>query len=88
MIINFYVETKHHQSTFAHNFADAFYYVLGNVEPQYRSVLKSIQLISLCPTRHIKKYGVDAVLRRFMCDLHLLESVSEFGMTFLIQCCQ
>jgi hypothetical protein len=57
------------------NISGAFYYTLGNVGPLYRSSLKSIQLLCLCKTLYIKKYGIDAVLQPFMNDLRKLEQV-------------
>ncbi len=41
----------------------------------YPSSEKAIQLLCLCKTSHIKKYGIDAVLKPFMADLKKLEEV-------------
>lgn len=57
-------------------FSGAFYYTLGNIAPMYRSSHKVIQLLCLCKTSNIKKYGIDAVLRPFMADLQKLEQVN------------
>ncbi|XP_028418042.1 uncharacterized protein LOC114542794 isoform X2 [Dendronephthya gigantea] len=52
----------------------AFYWVLGNFHPKYRSCLKNLNLLILCPVKWIKMYGMDKVLRPFMSDLAMLES--------------
>ena len=49
--------------------------MLGNFNPMYRSSMKAIQLLCLCKTVDIKKYGIDAVLEPFMVDLQNLEQV-------------
>lgn len=54
----------------------AFYYTLGNIRPEYRSHINSIQLLGLVTSNHLKTYGVDAVLDVFMKDLHKLEQVN------------
>jgi hypothetical protein len=59
-----------------HIFSGAFYYTLGNIEPMYRSSEKAIQLLCLCKTSNIKKYGIDAVLQPFMADLQKLEQAN------------
>ncbi|XP_028407455.1 uncharacterized protein LOC114530067 [Dendronephthya gigantea] len=51
----------------------AFYYTLGNIRPTYRSSIKAIQLLCLCKTAMIKKYGMNEVLRPFITDLQKLE---------------
>ena len=58
-------------------FLGGFYWVLGNIHPKYRSALKALQLVILCPVQHIKKYGIDKVLQPLMADLAILESVSH-----------
>ncbi len=49
----------------------AFYYTLGNIRPEYRSHLNSIQLLRLISSKHL--YGVDAILEVLMKDLLQLE---------------
>ncbi len=44
----------------------AFYYTLGNIPPQYRSRLHTIQLIGLGKTRYIKEFGGAALLKDFV----------------------
>lgn len=56
----------------------AFYFVLGNLSPKYRAKLSSIQLVSLCYSRFIKKYGFEKVLKPFLEDVKILE---EKGVT-------
>ncbi|RMX47642.1 hypothetical protein pdam_00025503, partial [Pocillopora damicornis] len=55
----------------------AFYFNLGNLSPEYRSVINSIQLIALCRVPLIKKYGMNRILQPFMQDLHQLEAFTE-----------
>ena len=64
------------------------YSVLGNLEPKYRSVTRCIQLICLCPVRHIQSYGIDKILERFMNDLHHLELVSTAPSSALLLDCK
>lgn len=54
----------------------AFYFTLGNLSPQYRSVINIIQLVALCRVPLINKYGMNRILQPFMQDIHELESVS------------
>jgi hypothetical protein len=53
----------------------AFYYTLGNIRPEYRSHINSIQLLGLVNSKHLKTYGVNAILEVFMKDLGKLEQV-------------
>lgn len=52
----------------------AFYFVLGNLSPKFRSKLSSIQLVCLCCTRLIKQYGFGKVLKPLLEDVKVLES--------------
>ena len=54
----------------------AFYYLLGNLPPKYRSSLKSIQLIALVKSSFISTYGIDRILKPLVSDLKQLEAVS------------
>ena len=56
-----------------------FYYILGIVRPQFRSSLKSIQLVSISKASYIQKYGINSVLKPFMDDVKLLEKVRLFA---------
>ena len=60
------------------DFIGAFYFNLGNLRPQFRSVINMIQLVALCPVPHINTYGMNKTLQPFMRDISLLESVSSF----------
>ena len=51
-----------------------FYFTLGNVNPKFRSKLKSIQLAALVRRVHLVKYGMNAVLRPIVDDLKKLVS--------------
>lgn len=51
--------------------------MLGNLHPKFRSSLKSLNLVILCPVKWIKIYGMDKILRPLMGDIALLESVSD-----------
>lgn len=59
----------------------AFYFTLGNCSPQFRSKLKSIQLLALVKTSLIKKYGMDAILKPIVKDLKILENGYEFNVS-------
>ena len=52
-----------------------FYYQLGNISPQYRSLLRSIQLVAVAECSIILKYGSNKILEPFMADIHKLEQV-------------
>ena len=52
-----------------------FYYQLGNISPQYRSLLRSIQLVAIAESAVIAKYGSNKILEPFMADIHKLEQV-------------
>lgn len=64
MILNFHV--------------GGFYYTLGNIRPENRSHKNAVQLLGLVTSKHLKKYGVDALLEAFMQDLAQLEQVRVF----------
>ena len=53
-------------------FLGVFYFTLGNVNPKFRSKLKSIQLAALVRRVHLVKYGMNAVLRPIVDDLKKL----------------
>ena len=53
----------------------AFYYVLGNVSPRYRSQLKGIQLVCMAPVSALKKQGIDAIMKPIVEDIKKLEKV-------------
>lgn len=57
--------------------AGLFYYMLGNIAPQYRSVMKAVQLVAILKHSVLKSYGIDKVLLPFMDDIRALEQVSD-----------
>jgi len=46
-----------------------FYFMLGNIDPKYRSQLQSVHLVALCFSASIKKYGFQRVLKPFINDM-------------------
>ena len=48
------------------------FFFLGNIRPQYRSTLKSIQLVAVGLSKDIQKYGINAFLAPFVDDLKKL----------------
>ena len=55
----------------------AFYFLLGNVHPKYRSTYKMIQLAALCKVQYINKYSLDLVLKPIVEDIKKLVSLKE-----------
>ena len=55
--------------------------MLGNFSPQFRSSLKSIQLVSILKASFIQKYGVNSVLQPFMDEILALEKVCDYSNT-------
>jgi hypothetical protein len=51
----------------------AFYFVVGNFSPRYRSKLDHIQLALLCSQDVVKKYGFSAIVKPLVDDLLVLE---------------
>ena len=49
-----------------------FYFQLANLYPEYRSKLKSINLVAIVENQHLKKYGMDKILAPFIEDLKRL----------------
>ena len=56
----------------------AFYFLLGNIHPRFRSSLRSIQLVALAKSSFIDTYGITRILQPFVDDMKKLESVSSF----------
>ena len=52
----------------------AFYMQLANIPPSKRSSQDSIQLLLLCKSKYVKKYGFASVLEPFITDLKKLET--------------
>ena len=47
-------------------------FTLGNIHPKYHSTLRIIQLVIVARVPVIQKYGIDEVLKPFVCDLKTL----------------
>lgn len=59
-----------------------FYFQLANIYPEYRSKLKSINLLAIVEYRYLKKYGLDEILKPFVEELITLGS--DMGYDFHI----
>lgn len=51
----------------------AVYYTLGNIPPEYRSMVETLQLVLLCKEVDFKTFGQEKVFSRLITDLKLLE---------------
>ena len=60
---------------FIHMYIGMFYYQLGNIKPQLRSILKTIQVIACVTNENLLKYGYEMVLRKFIEDANMLSEV-------------
>ncbi len=56
-----------------------FYFMLGNIDPKFRSSLHSIQLVAVVRTELMETYPVGEILTPFMTDIRQLESVNFNG---------
>ena len=54
-----------------------FYYTIGNIDPKFRSAIHTIQLVAVVKTTLISKYGINQILKPFMDEINVLESVSS-----------
>ena len=61
MLSGLYICIIHTLYTISCIHVGAFYFTLGNVNPKFRSKLKSIQLVALVKRVHLVKYGMNAV---------------------------
>ena len=61
--------------TNAHVHAGA-YYILGNVDPRFRSKIHSIQLLILAKYSSVAEFGIDRILEPAVKDIEKLELVS------------
>lgn len=52
-----------------------FYFSILNIPAVYRSKLQSIFLLGIVPTTDIKKFGMDAILAKFVQEVNVLSSV-------------
>ena len=53
-----------------------FYYTLANLEPRFHGPTNMIQLVSVVKYDFVTKYGIDEILKPFVQDVSVLESVS------------
>ena len=54
------------------------YYSLGNLDPRYRSSLKSIQLLSAVKYDIVVKYGIEEILKPTVEAIKKLEKVCTY----------
>lgn len=64
---------------------NGMYFVIGNINPKLRSKLHVIQLVWLCKTDHVKKYGFPTLCEELLKDLLKLE---QEGLTINRNDCQ
>ena len=53
----------------------AFYYLLGNLSPHFRSKIHNIQLLLLAKYSTVSEFGIDRMLEPIVEDVRKLESV-------------
>lgn len=58
------------------SFTAVFYYQILNIEPELRSRLQSIMLLTIVDTAILSKYGTNTILEPFVESVKLLESVN------------
>jgi hypothetical protein len=59
-------------------YTGAFYYMLGNIQPMYRSTTRTIQLLAVAKTMDLKKHGIDALLTPITEKINQLSKVFSF----------
>ena len=75
----------HNNYKYLHIILGIFYFTLGNLRPSLRSTQRSIQLIACVTSRMLVKYGFESVLKPFIDDVNVLETVSMwFSQTIYI----
>ena len=52
----------------------AFYFLVGNLETKYWSLLSNIHLAILCKYKHVKNVGYNAILEPLLADVKVLET--------------
>ena len=57
------------------DFTGAFYYLLGNISPHFRSKIHNIQLLLLANSSSVAEYGIDHIIKPIVEDIKKLESV-------------
>lgn len=53
----------------------AFYFLLGNLSPKFRSKISNIQLVLLAKYSQVAEFGIDCLLQPIVDDIRRLESV-------------
>ena len=53
----------------------AFYYLLGNMSPVFRSKIQNIQLLLLAKYSSVTTFGIDHLMKPIVEDIKKLESV-------------
>lgn len=76
------LEITNEQTKRKHKLA-MFYFQLENLYSEYRSKLKSINLLAIVESRHLKKYGMDAISKPFIDELQILGG--DMGYDFQLQ---
>ena len=76
------LEITNEQTKRKHKLA-MFYFQLGNLYFEYRSKLKSINLLAITEQRLLKKYGMDEILKPFVEELKVLGD--DMGHDFQLQ---
>ena len=56
-------------------FPALFYYMLGNLQPKFRSTLRSIRMIAAVTSSNLQHYGYERVLEPFINDANKLSEV-------------
>lgn len=54
----------------------AFYFTIGNIHPKVRSKISAIQLLAVVKSTHLKKYGMNAILRPIIDDVEFFAVVT------------
>ena len=67
--------------------AGAFYYLLGNLSPRFRSKIHNIQLLLLAKYSSVAEYGIDRILKSIVEDVRILESVCVYMYTHAHNAC-
>ena len=58
-------------------FVGMFYYILGNIRPELRSIHRAVQLIACVESPVISQYGFEEILNPFIKDVNKLCTVSK-----------
>lgn len=56
-----------------------FYYTIQNLPSKFNSCFAGVQLLAICYSEDIKKYGFGVVLARFVADMNRLQTVGISG---------